>query len=145
MERRGRRAVNRAAGRAALRLVKANAMSFATTGAGGAILIATKEMTMSDRKEPLGVRGEAPAQERRRAARARCLIAGRVLFPDQARTRDVTVRNRSERGAMIEGVDLTDLPDHFTLSLPARGESFPVAMRWSHYHSAGVELGVAEA
>lgn len=100
---------------------------------------------MLDRKQPLRLRPVEPTEERRRAPRARCLIAGRVLFPDHARTRDVTVRNRSERGAMLEGVDLKDLPDHFTLALPARGETFRATIRWSHYQAAGVELNVGEA
>ena len=99
-----------------------------------------QERIVSDRVISFPVRSAAPRENRRATPRARCLIEGRVLFPDHARTRDVMVRNRSAGGAMLAGEALDNLPDHFTLALPQRGEEVEARLRWADYGGAGVEF-----
>ena len=98
---------------------------------------------MSDRLTPSPPRPQASDEERRAEPRGRCLIEGRALFPDNARTLDVTVRNLGPGGAMIQGEGLVGLPDHFLLAFPSRGYARPATLRWSSYARAGVTLDAA--
>jgi hypothetical protein len=84
-----------------------------------------------------------PQQERRAAPRKRCLLSGRALYSDLKRSRDLTVRNISEDGALIECGHVEELPDQFTLSLPVRGVTHEARVRWRARDQAGLSLGDA--
>jgi hypothetical protein len=108
------------------------------------MMAATMERSMSDRIIPFPAAGR-PASERRNHPRGRCLLDGRALFRDHARTLDLTIRNLGPHGALIEGEGLLDLPEAFELAFVARNFTRPARVRWSAYGKAGVELGPASA
>ena len=95
---------------------------------------------MSGRIIPFPTNAGPPAEDRRAEQRGRCLIQGRILFPDHARTLDVTVRNMGASGALLQGDGLDRLPDHFTLALTARDVARSAELRWANYGKAGVTL-----
>lgn len=81
-----------------------------------------------------------PAVDRRKAPRRRCLFRGRILFNDNIRTLDCTVRNLSDGGALIETEALTILPAGFSLAIDARQSVSAGAVRWHTPGRYGVAL-----
>lgn len=83
----------------------------------------------------------APAIERRRSARSRTFIGGKVIFNQRQSTLDCTVRNLSDDGALLVFPDSVTLPDLFELYFPLKRESRLVRSRWRD----GDRIGVAFA
>lgn len=86
---------------------------------------------------------ERPAAERRKAPRSRCFAACRAEFPDNIRTLDVTIRNLTDAGALLECAGLLDLPQRFTLVMTQRGVTRPADLRWRRNNHAGVAFADA--
>lgn len=79
--------------------------------------------------------------ERRRAARSRTFIGGKVIFNQRQSTLDCTVRNLSEDGALLAFSGSVTLPELFELYCPLKRESRMVRSRWRD----GDRIGVAFA
>ncbi|WP_186419029.1 PilZ domain-containing protein [Bosea sp. CS1GBMeth4] len=83
----------------------------------------------------------APVTERRRSARTRTFIGGKVIFNQRQSTLDCTVRNLSDDGALLVFPDSVTLPDLFELYFPLKRESRMARSRWRD----GDRIGVAFA
>lgn len=81
--------------------------------------------------------------ERRRAARSRTLIGGKVIFNQRQSTLDCMVRNLSEDGALLVFPGSVALPDLFELHLPVKRESRMVRTRWRDSERIGVAFAAA--
>ena len=90
----------------------------------------------------MGLETNAIAQsEHRRAPRHRCYRQARCVFNKDYSDLDVIVRNISDTGACISGVELICLPDRFELWIHDGygGYSKRLARRvWTHGERAGV-------
>jgi hypothetical protein len=83
--------------------------------------------------------------DRRIANRSRTFWKGTILFPDGLRSVECTVRNFSATGARLDCGAVIDIPDHFELKIPQKGETFPCLVAWRRSPEIGVEFQVAEA
>ena len=83
---------------------------------------------------------QARADERRADPRGRCLLQGRVLFPDNSRTREVMIRNVGAHGALLVGDRMSDLSSDFTLGFTARGAERKARLVWTSNAKAGLEF-----
>ncbi|WID95963.1 PilZ domain-containing protein [Bosea vestrisii] len=81
--------------------------------------------------------------ERRRSARNRTLIGGKVIFNQRQSTLDCTVRNLSEDGALLVFPASVAVPDLFELYLPLKRESRMVHTRWRDSERIGVAFAAA--
>lgn len=81
--------------------------------------------------------------ERRRSARTRTLIGGKVIFNQRQSTLDCTVRNLSDDGALLVFPDSVALPELFELYLPLKRESRMVRCRWRDSERIGVSFAAA--
>lgn len=84
---------------------------------------------------------ETVISERRRSARTRTLIGGKVIFNQRQSTLDCTVRNLSEDGALLVFPDSVALPELFELYFPVKRESRMVRSRWRDGGRIGVSFG----
>jgi hypothetical protein len=83
-------------------------------------------------------------EERRKSARRRCLLGGRILYDDRIRTLDCRLLNFSDGGALLrtEAVDI--LPAAFGLAVDARGMTYRARVRWRSPGRFGVELRLVD-
>lgn len=81
--------------------------------------------------------------ERRAIPRSRTFWKGTILFPGGLRSTECTVRNFTHRGARLDCGGVGDLPDHFQLNIPQKGESFDCSVTWRRPPDIGVAF-VAE-
>ena len=86
---------------------------------------------------------ETSTLERRRSARSRTLIGGKVIFNQRQSTLDCTVRNLSEDGALLVFPDSVALPELFELYFPLKRESRMVRSRWRDSARVGVSFAAA--
>jgi hypothetical protein len=80
-----------------------------------------------------------PATENRRASRRNILRSGRINFAKQSMT--CTVRNISATGASIEGANLAQAPDTFTLVLEMESTERICTVAWRKKTRMGVRFG----
>jgi hypothetical protein len=76
--------------------------------------------------------------DRRKSQRKRVLIAGSIRGLSKLTAFDCTVRNLSERGAMIDLGEVAYLPDSFELDMPHRGVRHAAYVRWQTGRLIGV-------
>jgi len=84
-------------------------------------------------------RANSAVGEERRAPRRNILSAGRISFADESKT--CTVRNISATGALIEGANLSGIPDTFTLVLEMETIARPCTVVWRKKTQIGVRFG----
>ena len=86
--------------------------------------------------------------ERRSVQRSRTFWKGTILFPGGLRSTECTVRNFSGAGARLDCGGVNDVPDHFQLKIPQKGEAFDCVVIWRRPPEIGVafrqEAGAAE-
>ncbi len=68
-----------------------------------------------------------------------------ILFPGGLRSVECTVRNFSSAGARLDCGQVNDVPDHFQLKIPQKGETFDCSVIWRHLPEIGVAFRQAEA
>ena len=83
-------------------------------------------------------------EERRREARQRSLLGGRVVFDDRRCTLDCTVRNVSPHGAMVVASESFRIPENFDLVIPHRDSAQEAKVVWRRGQSAGLALSPAD-
>jgi hypothetical protein len=81
--------------------------------------------------------------ERRRSARSRTLIGGKVIFNQRQSTLDCTVRNLSEDGALLVFPSSVVLPGLFELYFPLKRESRMVRSRCGDGDRVGFSFAAA--
>lgn len=86
-----------------------------------------------------------PAAERRTLPRNRTFWKGTILFPGGLRSSECTVRNFTPRGARLDCGGVIDIPDHFELRIPQKGETFACRVIWRRAPEIGVSFAAAEA
>ncbi|MDP3545025.1 MAG: hypothetical protein Q8S29_02480 [Phreatobacter sp.] len=84
------------------------------------------------------------ATERRAIQRSRTFWKGTILFPGGLRSTECTVRNFTPQGARLDCGGVNDLPDHFALKIPQKGETFDCTVVWRNLSEIGVAFVVAE-
>lgn len=84
--------------------------------------------------------------DKRTSPRTRTFLQGKVVFNNRMSTMDCVVRNVSSTGAKIQLTGAVTLPDVFELSIPQKGETVRVRLRWRRGDEAGVSFvtGAAE-
>lgn len=78
------------------------------------------------------------ATERRAVQRSRTFWKGTILFPGGLRSTECTVRNFTPKGARLDCGGVNDLPDHFQLKIPQKGETFECVAVWRRLPEIGV-------
>ncbi len=86
----------------------------------------------------------AATPERRSAPRSRTFWKGTILFPGGLRSSECTVRNYTVKGARLECGNVPDIPDHFALKIPQKGETYDCTVVWRRLPEIGVVFGEAE-
>jgi hypothetical protein len=79
-----------------------------------------------------------PAADRRRAQRLRAFKQGKIVFNHGYGTFDCTIRNLSDRGAMLTLSETAGVPDHFELRLEAAHPVRHCVVRWRTAEHIGV-------
>ncbi len=88
---------------------------------------------------------EQPAAERRVLPRGRTFWKGTILFPGGLRSIECTVRNFTLKGARLDCGAVIDIPDHFELKIPQKGETFACHVVWRRSPEVGVSFAAEEA
>lgn len=86
-----------------------------------------------------------PTAERRSLPRSRTYWRGTILFPGGLRSIECTIRNFTARGARLDCGGVIDIPDHFDLKIPQKGETFTCRVIWRRTPEIGVHFAAAEA
>jgi hypothetical protein len=82
--------------------------------------------------------------ERRAIPRSRTFWKGTILFPGGLRSTECTVRNFTHRGARLDCGGVGDVPDHFQLKIPQKGETFECSVTWRRPPEIGVAFLVVK-
>jgi hypothetical protein len=77
-------------------------------------------------------------EERRKAARSRCLLGARVVFNARSSTMSCTIRNHSEDGAQLMFGEAPCIPDQLELILDNRRIRVPADVMWRSGRLVGV-------
>ncbi len=83
--------------------------------------------------------------ERRKEARSRVYLGGRITTDRRLTGRDCVVRNTSDTGAQLAVPAAALLPDRFELFIPRRQTTCRVRARWRQRDAVGVEIEAAQA
>ena len=83
-------------------------------------------------------------QERRRSARKRTFLGGRVAFQGRYATLDCTIRNLSETGARIAVDGSAILPDEFDFVVTRNDRAYRARLVWRSAEAAGLDLCSAD-
>ncbi|KAF0122651.1 MAG: type IV pilus assembly PilZ [Xanthobacteraceae bacterium] len=67
-----------------------------------------------------------------------------ILFPGGLRSVECTVRNFSAAGARLDCGGVNDVPDHFQLKVPQKGETFDCSVIWRQLPEIGVAFRQAD-
>lgn len=78
-------------------------------------------------------------------ARPRTFWKGTILFPGGLRSSECIVRNFTAGGARLDCGAVTDIPDHFELKIPQKGETFSCEVAWRRQSEVGVAFVPAES
>jgi PilZ domain len=84
-------------------------------------------------------------EERRRDARRRSLLSGRIVFDDYRCTFDCMIRNVSLHGAMVVLSAAFRMPENFDIAIPDRDETHHATLMWRRGQSAGLALAPVRA
>lgn len=79
-------------------------------------------------------------QERRRKVRTPGFLKARIVFNNLSSTMDCTVRNISERGALLTMPSTIGAPGEFTLHLLERRMKYPSRAIWRGWNRLGLEF-----
>lgn len=82
--------------------------------------------------------------ERRKNARMRSYLGGRVTFGDGCCVTACVVRNYSEGGALLDLTNAATMPSEFDLDIVAKDWQLPVRMVWRTKARMGVAFGVSK-
>jgi hypothetical protein len=81
-----------------------------------------------------------PDDNHRSNPRTRTFLKGQAIFNNRNSTLDCVVRNVSSTGAKLQLTETVTLPDVFDLSIPQKGETVRVRLRWRHGEEVGVSF-----
>jgi hypothetical protein len=84
-------------------------------------------------------------KERRRDARRRSLLSGRIVFDEHRCTFDCMIRNVSLHGAMVVLSAAFRMPENFDVALSDRDETHHATLMWRRGQSAGLALAPVQA
>lgn len=84
-------------------------------------------------------------QERRKVARTRSYLGGRIAFNQRCSTMDCLLRNVSTEGALLVVSHTAVLPDRFEVTVPRKDRTFPARLAWRREDRAGVAFLGPEA
>jgi hypothetical protein len=79
-------------------------------------------------------------QERRQAPRARTLKSGKIIFKMRRTSIECTIRNLSDRGALLIVSNLALIPESFELELEATRVRYDCRVKWRGEDRLGVEF-----
>ena len=82
-------------------------------------------------------------EERRRDARRRSLLSGRIVFDENRCTFDCLIRNVSLHGVMVVLSAAFRMPESFDFAIPHREERHHATLMWRRGQSAGLALAPA--
>jgi PilZ domain len=69
-------------------------------------------------------------EEKRKHPRHRTFLRGKVEFNNRASSLDCTIRDLSDGGARLELAETVAIPEHFELSVPAKGLHHAGYVKW---------------
>jgi hypothetical protein len=81
------------------------------------------------------------SSERRRAARQKSLLSGRIHFNNRRSTLDCLIRDISPTGARLIFSEAVNVPDVIELYIPQKEQTLRARVHWRH----GDEVGIAFA
>jgi PilZ domain len=76
--------------------------------------------------------------ERRKSARSRTFLGGRIACNRHNSTMDCLVRNLSSDGALVTFTNTSTLPDNLDLTIVRKERSFQARMIWRRLNEAGL-------
>ena len=83
--------------------------------------------------------------ERRKEARLKSLLGGRISFSWRQSTMDCVVRNVAPHGALVVFSHTSLTPSEFMLHIPCKGETHAAKVVWRRNDRAGVMLSHTES
>lgn len=84
-------------------------------------------------------------QERRKVARTRSYVGGRISFNQRCSTMDCLLRNVSTEGALLIVSHTAVLPDRFEVAVPRKERAYSARLVWRREDRAGVSFLGPEA
>jgi hypothetical protein len=78
--------------------------------------------------------------DKRQSQRKKVLRGGRIVLPNLMSTFACSVRNLSERGALLTVANSTNIPDAFYLIIDLRPGRRPCQVVWRKMNQLGVEF-----
>jgi PilZ domain len=84
-------------------------------------------------------------QERRRFARNRTLLEGKILLNDRRSVIDCVVRNLSEHGACLQVASVVGIPPTFDLQIDHETATRPCVAVWHAQSRIGIEFRTEHA
>ena len=100
-----------------------------------ALAVIRRRALVSDRRSD-GTDGPA----NRTAARARTLVAGKIVYGDGAYSCDCVIRDISPSGARVSGIAGMSIPRDFFLIDQKRAVAFDATLAWRNGTQAGVRF-----
>jgi hypothetical protein len=82
--------------------------------------------------------------DRRRSARSKSFLQGRILFNGGRSSIDCVIRDISESGARLKFSSALPTPDHFDLYIPNRDEHRPAYVQWRRDSDIGIAFDRAD-
>lgn len=79
-------------------------------------------------------------QERRRSARKKTFLKGKVYYNHRLSSLDCTIRDFSDYGARLQFAAPVSLPDAVELEVPSREQTLKAHIRWRRDDEVGVSL-----
>jgi hypothetical protein len=77
-------------------------------------------------------------EEKRKHPRHRTFLRGKVEFNNRASSLDCTIRDLSDGGARLELAETVAIPEHFELSVPAKGMRHAAYIKWRTKTHVGI-------
>src|SRR5689334_19671652 len=87
----------------------------------------------------------ATMTERRRTARQKTFLEGRIFFNSRRTSTDCLIRDISEQGARLKFSSAIVTPDVVELHIPSRDESYRARIEWRAENEVGVSFEGVEA
>ena len=83
--------------------------------------------------------------ERRKSARQKSLLRGRILFNNRRNSVDCVIRDITSHGARLIFSGAVTVPDIVDLYIPQREQTLRAMVQWRHGEEVGVAFGQAVA
>ncbi len=83
-------------------------------------------------------------EERRKVARKKSLLRGRIYFNNRNSTAECIVRDISTHGARLLFEDEVTIPDIVDLYIPQKDQTFRAHIVWCHGTEAGIAFAIPE-